>query len=394
MPEYDHLIIGGGMAAAAAATAIREGQENASIGIISDDTVGPYNRPPLSKGLWTGDPEDSIWRGTEELDVQLHLGRRATNLDVAAKSVRDDHDTTYTYGTLLLATGGKVHTLPGASSEVIYYRTFADYQRLRQMATAGTRVAIVGGGFIGSEVAAALTMNGVAVTMIFPEAGIGTRIYPPALSEFLSGYFRDKGVEIIDNEMLAFIEKNPHDGGYQLRTKSGKRFAADAVVAGIGVAPEVELAQQAGLTIENGIVVDEYLRTSVPDIYAAGDVANFHSVALGKRVRVEHEDNANTMGRIAGQNMAGGNVVYDYIPLFYSDLFELGYEAVGDLDARLETVEDWKTPFREGVVYYLENGRVRGVLLWNTWDQVDNARALIADPGPFTAAQLKGRLPA
>jgi NADPH-dependent 2,4-dienoyl-CoA reductase/sulfur reductase-like enzyme len=145
--------------------------------------------------------------------------------------------------------------------------------------------------------------------------------------------------------------------------------------------------------VENGIRVDSFLRTNLPNIYAAGDVASFHNPALDKWLRVEHEDNANTMGELAGRAMAGETVSYDYIPSFYSDLFELGYEAVGEVDARLETVADWKVPYREGVVYYLRDGRVRGVLLWNVWDQVDAARRLIAETAPFKAAQLKGRLP-
>jgi NADPH-dependent 2,4-dienoyl-CoA reductase/sulfur reductase-like enzyme len=141
-------------------------------------------------------------------------------------------------------------------------------------------------------------------------------------------------------------------------------------------------------------VVNERLQTSRPDVYAAGDVASFESRVLGRRLRVEHEDNANAMGRVAGRAMAGERDVYDHLPFFYSDLFDLGYEAVGEVDARLEAVPDWKDPFREGVVYYLRDGRVRGVLLWNTWGQVDAARALIAQPGPFRPQNVKGRLPA
>ena len=178
------------------------------------------------------------------------------------------------------------------------------------------------------------------------------------------------------------------------QTKSEREIEADGVVAGIGVEPNVELAQAAGLEVENGIRVDASLRTSQEGIYAAGDVASFHNPALDKWLRVEHEDNANTMGRLAGRAMAGEAVSYDHLPSFYSDLFELGYEAVGEVDSRLETVADWKQPYREGVVYYLREGRVRGVLLWNVWDQVDAARQLIAEPGPFKAADLKGRLPA
>ena len=175
--------------------------------------------------------------------------------------------------------------------------------------------------------------------------------------------------------------------------KSGNAIEATAVVAGIGIAPNTGLAEQAGIKVDNGIIVDEQLRTSANLVYAAGDVARFPTQALGGLMRVEHEDNANTMGGLAGQSMAGSNVKYRQLPMFYSDLFDLGYEAVGDLDARQETVVDWKEPFREGVVYYLKDGRVRGVLLWNTWGQVDAARKLIGEPGPFDRKSLKGRLP-
>jgi NADPH-dependent 2,4-dienoyl-CoA reductase/sulfur reductase-like enzyme len=167
----------------------------------------------------------------------------------------------------------------------------------------------------------------------------------------------------------------------------------DAVAAGIGVTPNAALAEQAGLEVDNGIVVDARLRSSDPDIWAAGDVARFFNPALDRRLRVEHEDAAVGMGRHAGRAMAGATDAYDTLPFFYSDLFDLGYEAVGLLDTRLDVVEDWREPYREGVAYYLDGGRVRGVLLWNTWDQVGAARELIAEAGPFDAAALRGRLP-
>jgi NADPH-dependent 2,4-dienoyl-CoA reductase/sulfur reductase-like enzyme len=178
-----------------------------------------------------------------------------------------------------------------------------------------------------------------------------------------------------------------------VKTRTQGEFLVDGIVAGIGVTPNVELALSAGLKVDNAIVVDEFLRTSHPDVYAAGDVANFHNPALAMRLRVEHEDNANTMGHEAGRAMAGKASRYHHLPFFYSDLFDLGYEAVGELNPRLETLADWKEPYREGVVYYLRDARVRGVLLWNVWGQVDAARQLIAEPGPFSATDLKGRLP-
>ena len=198
-------------------------------------------------------------------------------------------------------------------------------------------------------------------------------------------------MNVVPGSTITGLEKTAQ--GANVKTQGQGEFQVDGVVAGIGVTPNVELAQSAGLKVDNGIVVDEFLRTSDPDIYAAGDVANFSNPALGKRLRVEHEDNANTMGRAAGLSMAGKASPYHHLPFFYSDLFDLGYEAVGELDSRLETVADWKESHREGVVYYLHDGRVRGVLLWNVWGQVDAARELIAEPGPFRAADLKGRLP-
>ena len=169
-------------------------------------------------------------------------------------------------------------------------------------------------------------------------------------------------------------------------------MTADAVVAGLGIIPNSDLAQAAGLAVDDGILVDERLRTAHPDVFAAGDVARFPAPGLGKNIRVEHEDNAVSMGRAAGRAMAGDTATFTHLPFFYSDLFDLGYEAVGETDPRGETFADWKIPFREGVVYYLGGGRVRGVLLWNTWGQVDAARTLIAEPRRIETRDLVGRL--
>jgi NADPH-dependent 2,4-dienoyl-CoA reductase/sulfur reductase-like enzyme len=166
----------------------------------------------------------------------------------------------------------------------------------------------------------------------------------------------------------------------------------DGVVAGIGIRPNLQLAEQAGLQMDNGVIVDEHLQTSAADIFAAGDIANFYHAALGKRVRVEHEDNAVQMGKLAGRNMTGAQESYTHTPMFYSDLFDLGYEAVGDLSSKLQTVTDWQEPFKKGVIYYLDNDRVRGVLLWNVWEQVDHARALMNEKGPFKAEDVVGKI--
>ncbi len=391
MARYDYVIVGGGMTADAAAHGIRREDTRGTIALVGAEPHPSYNRPPLSKALWKGDPVDSIWRKTDETGAEQVRGRRVVRVDAGARRATDDRGAVYEYGKLLLATGGRPRRLREAPDDVIYFRTFDDYRRLRGLADRGASFLVVGGGFIGSEIAAALRMQEREVTLVLKGEGIGEGMYPQELSRWLVDYYRAKGVTVHTGITVERVESR--SGKLHLPGGLGGTLAADVVVAGLGIEPDVELARQIGLQVTDGVVVDEYLRTSQETIYAAGDVANFHNPALDRRLRVEHEDNANTMGEAAGRNMAGAGQRYDHLPFYYSDLFDLGYEAVGDLSARHQIVEDWKEKFREGVVYYLDRGRVRGVLLWNTWGQVDAARALIAEPGPFRPEQLKGRLP-
>ena len=381
MPDYKYLIIGGGMTAASAVEGIRQVDPAGTVGLISAEPHPPYNRPLLTKQLWQGKPLESIWRRVPDEGVTLHLGRHARSLDAQKHRVIDDQSVTYTYERLLLATGGSPRRLAFGGDEVIYLRTLTDYLRLRSLVDRGERIAVIGGGFIGAEVAAALAMNGKRVTMIFPGAGIGDNIFPADLSDFLNDFYRERGVEVLSGELARDLE--PQSGHSVLTLESGRTLDVDTVVAGVGIEPNIALAQEAGLQITNGIWVDESLQTSRQGIYAAGDVANFFSPALERRVRVEHEDNANVMGTMAGRSMAGAPVTYHHLPFFYSDLFELGYEAVGLLDAEMEIVTNWQEPNQKGVIYYLQEGRVRGVLLWNVWGQVEAARALIRQPEPL-----------
>ena len=397
MTHYTYLIIGGGMTAHAAIRGIREVDPDGSIALISEESDPPYKRPHLSKKLWAGKRLETVWSKMDDLGAEMHLGRTVVTLDPGNKTVTDTQGTEYTFDKLLLATGGTPRRLPFGGDDIIYFRTLQDYLRLRALTERGERFAVIGGGFIGSEVAAALAMNGKKVAMVIPEAGIGERLYPPDMVEFLTGFYREKGVEVLTGERAIGLEKR--GDMLTLKTQGGKEIVVDGVVAGIGIEPNVQLAREAGLGMagqrdgNNGIAVDELLHAGHPEIYAAGDVALFCDPLLGRIRRVEHEDNANKMGKAAGRNMAGANEPYRHSPFFYSDLFDLGYEAVGELDPRLETVTDWKEPYREGVVYYQRDGRVRGVLLWNVWGQVDAARRLIAEPGPFHVEDLKGRLP-
>lgn len=397
MTHYTYLIIGGGMAAAAAVRGIRELDTQGPIGLISADVDPPYKRPLLSKGLWKGERLDAIWIDVENQGIDLHLGRTAQAIDAEAKRVTDTTGASYTFDKLLLAMGGRVRRLPFGGDDIIYYRTVADYQRLRGLTEHGQRFVVIGGGFIGWEVAAALAMNGKDVVMVFPDQSIGQRIYPPDLAQFLTTFYRSKGIEVLTETSVVDVARQGTELAVATRRVGGgdeQRLVADGVVAGIGIQPNIELAQAAGLAVADGITVDDYLRTTHQDIYAAGDIASFYSPALGKRRRVEHEDNAVTMGRHAGRVMAGAVETYRHLPFFYSDLFELGYEAVGELDSRLETVADWKEPYQEGVIYYLGAGVVRGVLLWNVWEQVEAARRLIGQEVSTPSQDLINRLPA
>ncbi len=387
--EYDHLIIGAGMCGEAAAQAIHDTDPAAAIGMIGAEHHPPYDRPPLTKALWKDAAEDSIWRPVGKSGASLHLGRRAVGIDAGAHTVTDDHGDTYRYRKLLLATGGAPRRLPFEGDRVLAYRGIDDYRRLRELAQPGAQVAVVGGGFIGCEIAAALAANGCRVTMVFPEDALGARMYPAGLSRFLEGYYREHGIDVRSGRRAVGGEQ--HGVRVALTLDDGSMLEADAAVAGLGIVPDTRLAEAVGAVVDNGIHVDEYLRTGVPDIFAAGDVASFPSPALG-RLRVEHENAAIATGHHAGLAMAGQPQPYVELPFFYSDLFELGYEAVGRLDSRLDIAEDWVVPNQQGVVYYLDDGRVRGVLLWNTWGQVDVARALVAEPGPHDADSLRGRI--
>jgi 3-phenylpropionate/trans-cinnamate dioxygenase ferredoxin reductase component len=390
MKHYKYLIIGGGLAGDAATEGIRELDTEGTIGMISMEPDPPYMRPDLSKGLWKGSPVEKIWRKTEDRVTGLHLNCKITQIDHQKKLVRDVEDGEYTYDKLLLATSGTPNHLPFGEGNIIYYRTFQDYQQLRKLKEKGHRFLVIGGSFIGSEIAAALTIVGQQVTMVFPENAISEHAFPKDLSKFLNEYYRLKGVEVLAGESVVSVQK---EGDKILaRTGSGRVIEVDGVVAGIGIHPNLDLAKQAGLEADNGIIVNEQLQTSQPDIYAAGDAANFFHSALSRRVRVEHEDNAVQMGRTAGHNMAGGKEAYTHVPMFYSDLFDLGYEAVGEINSKLRTYSDWQEPFKKGVIYYLDDGQVRGVVLWNVWKKVDEARALMKEQGPFETKDLKGKI--
>jgi 3-phenylpropionate/trans-cinnamate dioxygenase ferredoxin reductase subunit len=390
MKKYTYLIIGGGMAADAAVKGIREVDPAGSIGLLAKENNPPYRRPPLSKDLWSGKASvKEIACETEKHGADILVNRTVGSIDPVNRMVTDDVET-FHYDRLLLATGGKPRTLPFEDPGIIYFRTLGDYLELLRQQGEKNHFGVIGGGFIGCEITAALSSKGRRVTMVFPEKGIGTAVFPAEVSRGLMDLYHEHGVEIMPGVKVSGLERESET--FVLRLESGRTLTVDGLVAGIGIEPETELAQNAGLEVDNGIVVDAVLQTSREDIFAAGDVANFHNPALDKRIRVEHEDNALSMGRTAGRNMAGMHEPYTHLPFFYSDLFDVGYEAIGELDSSLETVGIWKGLREKGIWAYAREGRVRGVLFWNLFGKTDAGRELISSTHSLEEKQLRKRL--
>jgi NADPH-dependent 2,4-dienoyl-CoA reductase/sulfur reductase-like enzyme len=398
MQEYAYVIVGTGLGGVSSAEGIRERDAKGSILLLGSDPDLPYDRPPLSKQLWTGAkrPEEAFLHDEpfyRDNSIELRRGVEVARIDPAAHALRDRQGNTYRYGKLLLATGGTPKRLSIAGGDldgICYYRTLRDYHSLRSAATTGKSALVIGGGFIGSELAAGLRMNGVKVTMIFPSASIGSRVFPESLARFLTDYYRGKGVEVLAGDTPTSIARD--GGGFATQTHAGRTVRTDLIVAGVGITPNIALAQSAGLKTGDGVIVNEYLQTSNPDIYAAGDIAYFPEAGLGPR-RIEHWDNALNQGKHAGRNMAGANEPFTYLPFFFSDLFEFGYEAVGIVDSRLRTFADWQEVNKTGVIYYLDaDSRVRGAMTCNIFGKLDDARALIAKAEPVTAESLRGAI--
>jgi len=393
---YDYVVVGGGLAGASAVQGIREVDAKGSILLAGEETHLPYDRPPLSKKLWFGQKtveeiflHDRAYYDTHR--VTLALDSRVERLDPQERTITARNGAVYGYGRLLLATGARPRRLeiPGGKLDgICYFRTLDDYLRTRGAAAPGKSAVVVGGGFIGSELAAALNICKLEVTMVYPSVLLCDRVFPEDLARAVQQRFRDKGVRLlVSDKPVSFARQN---GKFVTSTERGASIASDILVVGVGVTPEVELAQAGGLEVGNGIVVNEYLESSRAGVYAAGDNACFPYQALGQATRIEHWDHALNQGRCAGRNMAGAREPYSHQPYFFSDLFEFGYEATGEVDARLETFADWQKENDTGVIYYLRDGKVRGVMMCNVWDQVEAARELVRKGAAMKPENLRG----
>ncbi len=393
MKEYKYIIIGGGMTGSSAVMGIRKIDPDGTIALISMEPYKPYNRPPLTKGLWNGKNIEDIMRPIEKYDVDIFLETQVKEINRDEKWILTDNEEKNKYQKLLIATGGDPIQMPDSPDGVISYRTRADFEELKELAKTKQTFCVIGGGFIGSEISAALTKNGKQVTMIFPENGISGLLFPDELSKFVNDYYQEQGVAILNDRLVDSILKTNNTylvKYHNINTEQTQEKEFDVVIVGIGLKPNIDLAEGAGLDVTDGIVVNEYLQTSDPEIYAAGDVAYFKNLGLGKRMRVEHEDNANTMGLTAGKNMTGEQEEYDHMPFFYSDLFDLGYEAVGEMNKDYTIFSDWIEPYKKGTIFYLDDDKIVGLIFWNLWGKVDQGREIIRERKEYQIEDLKG----
>ncbi len=398
--RYDYVIAGGGVAAASAAQAIRDKDAQGTIAIIGREKDGPVYRPDLSKTLWLDDDaqlEDSFLL-SDDVGAAFMPSTSVTAIDTGAHTLTLSDTSAVEYGRLLIATGAEPRTLDLPDSDrVIYYRTADDYRRVRELATPDSTAVVVGGGYIGSEIAAALSVNEVKVTVVIPGKQILENMFPKIILDEIEKAFREHDVVIAGESKVT--GGSVHGDSVSVQTDDGESYSGDFVVAGVGVKPNDQVAEQAGIDVDDGIVVNADLATSASDVWAAGDVARYPDALLGVR-RVEHVDNAENQGTTAGTNMAasatgGHEEKYTYTPIFWSDIYDFGYEAVGELSSQLDMVEDFNDDHSSGVVYYLKDGHVRGVLLWNVWDSTDKAKQVIEQTGvePLSPAELKGKIP-
>lgn len=365
MDQASYAIIGGGAAAATATEAVRQHDETGTIAVFTREWAPPYQRPPLSKEYLQGKAaletilmQPAAWYA--ERGVALHTGIAINALDLDAHTLTFDGGTAR-YERLLLATGALPRRLsvPGAEREGVFtLRTYGDAEQLRAVRAAARHVVVVGSGFIGMEVAASLRSGGAEVTVVTNDGALYER-FGADLSAYAADLFANHGVQTVFRSGVTAIEGDARVTGVTLQ--GGERIACQAVIVGIGVSPDTALAQAAGLRVDDGIIVDDRLRTSHADVFAAGDVARFPGLD-GTPTRVEHFDHAFSSGTCAGTNMAGVDTPYRYVPFFWSDVFELGFEFVGSPtgEAKLVAGDRASGSF---VIEYTRAGTLHGALL-------------------------------
>lgn len=377
------VIVGGGLAAGSAVTELREAGYDGDVVVLAEEHHPPYERPPLSKAVLRGekDPESAYVHPTEwyaEHDVVVRTGTRVSAIDPSAATVHTDIGET-AYSALLLATGARVRTLPIRPTdevEVHYLRSLDDSLALHQRLGPDRRLLVVGAGWIGMEAAASARQLGTEVTVVDPAEQPLVAVLGPEIGARFAAVHRDHGVDLRTGTALDHL-----DGGRALLT-DGTWIEVDTVLVGVGVVPNDDLARESGLPVDNGVLVDAGLRTEVPRIYAAGDVANAVHPVLGERIRVEHWQNAVSQGKAAAHALLGEHVEYADLPYFFTDQYDLGMEYFGHIgaggfdDLRIEEGSS------EGAftASWSRDGRVVAAMHVNEWDRSDEIRARVGQP--------------
>ncbi|MDF8263247.1 NAD(P)/FAD-dependent oxidoreductase [Luteipulveratus flavus] len=392
--ERTIVVVGGGLAGAKAVEALREQGFDGSLVLLAAEDRLPYERPPLSKEyLQTGEGLDDTtvhpreWYDEQRID--LRLGQRATGFDPAARTVTTSAGEHLAYDVLLLATGAQPRTLdlPGADLDgVLTLRTVADSDRLRAAFTEDARVVVVGGGWIGLETAAAARTAGASVTVLESLELPLLRVLGPRMATMFAQLHREHGVDLRTETEVEGFEGDGSVTGVRLR--SGEVLPADVVVVGVGAAPDVELAEAAGLRIDNGVVTDAHGQTSDEHVYAVGDVAQYPDALSGKHIRVEHWANALNHPAAVASGMLGKDATYDDLPYFFTDQYDLGMEYVGLGEASDDVVVRGDLDKRELIAFWVRDGRVRAGMNVNVWDVVDDVKALIRSEKPVDLQRL------
>jgi NADPH-dependent 2,4-dienoyl-CoA reductase/sulfur reductase-like enzyme len=400
MSDTKFVILGGGMVAGYAAKQLVElGLKAGDLAILSADTSIPYERPPLSKSFLAGkDTEESIRINPEDFykehGIQVRLGCEVAALDTGRKRLHLKANGDFGFQRLVVATGARPRTfeIPGANLENIYYlRSVDDSKAIRGAAETAKRAAVIGGGFIGMEVAAVLAQKGAETTMVLKEERIWSRLFTPQMSAFFETYFAARGVRFIKS--AAVSEFRGHGSVQSVVLRGGQAIPCEMVVAGIGVQPNTECLADSGIELQDGILVNEYLETNQPGIYAAGDVANYKDLLFGKRRRVEHWDNAVSQGQHCAQLLMGQRTAFQHVPYFFSDVFDLSYEYWGDAAGADQVVHRGDLSSKGFSVWWLRQQRLVAAFVMNRPDEErETAPRWIESKHHVSAAELGGAL--
>ncbi len=359
----------------AAKQLVELGLTQGQLTILSADNAVPYERPPLSKGFLAGkDSEESIRINAEDFyrqhGIELRVECKVTRVDLKGKRLELDGGGGLAFERLVIATGASPRTLkvPGANlRNVFYLRSLSDSKAIRNAASAAKQALVIGGGFIGMEVAAVLAQKQISVTMVLNEERIWKRFFSPEMSKFFESYYTSRGVRLVKSTSVRELRGNAAVSSAML--EDGQSVGCDLVVAGIGVEPVTDFLSESGLEIDNGVLVNEYLQTGDADVFAAGDVANYQDVVFGKRRRVEHWDNAVSQGQYCARSLMGEKAPFKHVPYFFSDVFDLSYEYWGDSSGAEQIIHRGDVSTKSFSAWWLRQKQVVAAFAMNRPDE-------------------------